>query len=49
MVTWIVGTVVVVIVGLAVYKVYKDRKDGKGCSCACGECPSDCRRPRGGD
>ena len=46
MVTWIVGAVVAVIVILAAYKVYKDRRDGK-CSCSCADCPSDCRRPRG--
>jgi hypothetical protein len=36
--TWIVGAVVVYIVGLAAYKVYKDYQSGKGCGHGCEGC-----------
>ena len=38
--TIIVGAIVATIVGLIVYKMIKDKKNGKtSCSCGCGGCP----------
>ncbi len=38
--TIIVGLIVALIVGLIVYKMIKDKKNGKtSCSCGCGGCP----------
>lgn len=37
--TWIVGAVVLVLIGLAARKVYKDQKSGAGCGCGCDGCP----------
>jgi len=37
--TVIVGAIVACIIGLAVFKVYKDRKKGKGCTQGCDGCP----------
>jgi len=45
--TWIVGAVVVWVIGLAAYKVYKDRQSGKGCGPGCESyscCPG-CKEP----
>ena len=40
--TYIVGAIVLGIVGLAIRKIYQDKKAGKGCgsceSCGCGGC-----------
>ena len=36
--TWIVGAVLVVIVGLIVRSMIKDKKNGKGCGGDCGHC-----------
>jgi len=36
--TLLVGMVVICVIGLAVYKVYKDRKNGKGCGQSCENC-----------
>lgn len=41
--TIIVGLIVAVIVGLAVYSLAKNKKKGKsscGCGCGCGHCPN---------
>ena len=48
--TWIVGAVVLVIVGAAARKVYRDRKSGKSCGCGCdgcSECPASDSRKSG--
>ena len=38
--TWIVGAVVLAVAGLAARKIYKDRRNGKGCGCdGCTNCP----------
>ncbi|MBE5905385.1 MAG: FeoB-associated Cys-rich membrane protein [Lachnospiraceae bacterium] len=34
----IVGGILVIIVGLAIYKLRKDKKNGKGCCGDCGSC-----------
>ena len=36
--TLIVGAIVLCVIGLAAYKVYKDRKNGKGCGHGCESC-----------
>ena len=36
--TWIVGAIVLFIIVLAGYKVFKDKKNGKGCSSGCEGC-----------
>jgi len=36
--TYIVGTIVAVIIGLIIFKIFKDRKSGKGCGCGCESC-----------
>ena len=36
--TFITGVILFCIIGLAVHKVYKDRKSGKGCGGCCGNC-----------
>ena len=38
--TWIVGAIVFGLIAFAGYKVYKDRKNGKGCDCGCESCGS---------
>lgn len=40
--TWIVGAIVFCIIGFAVYKVYKDRKNGNGCGHGCENCGYGC-------
>lgn len=40
--TWIVGLIVFGLLALAVYKIYKDRRAGKGCGCGCGASCSSC-------
>ena len=45
MATWIVGGVLLLIVGAIVWKMIKDKKAGKGgCSCGgnCGQCAGHC-------
>ncbi|HIU34698.1 MAG TPA: FeoB-associated Cys-rich membrane protein [Candidatus Pullichristensenella excrementigallinarum] len=44
MATWIVGGVVLLLVGLILWKILRDRKAHKGgCSCGCSHCSKDCR------
>ena len=39
MATWIVGGALAVLVGAIVFKMVRDRRNGKGgCSCNCGGC-----------
>ena len=37
--TFIVGTVVSCVIGLAARRVYRDRKNGKVCGSGCASCP----------
>jgi len=45
--TFVVGAIVFGLIGLAAYKTYKDRKNGKGCGCGCESCAgcTDCPAP----
>ena len=36
--TWMVGAVVLFVIGWAGYQLVKDRKNGKGCGCGCEHC-----------
>ena len=39
MATWIVGGALAIIVGATVFKMVRDKRNGKGgCSCNCGGC-----------
>ena len=40
--TVVVGAIVVVIAGLAVRSIVKDKKSGKGCNGNCGSCGGHC-------
>lgn len=45
MATWIVGGVLLLIVGAIVWKMVKDKKAGKGscsCGCDCASCSGNC-------
>jgi len=45
MVTWIIGGVLLLIVGAVIAKMIKDKKAGKGgCGCDCASCSGNCRR-----
>ena len=38
----LLGVLLIVIVALAVRKIYRDKKSGKACSCGCGGCSGNC-------
>ncbi|MCT4688556.1 FeoB-associated Cys-rich membrane protein [Vallitalea sp.] len=38
---FIAGCIIILLVGLAIYKMYKDKKAGKKCS-GCSSCPTQC-------
>lgn len=44
--TWIIGALVFALLALAVYRIYKDKKRGKGCGCgkSCGSGCEGCTR-----
>ena len=42
--TVVVGAIVVVIAGLAVRSIVKDKKSGKGCNGNCGSCGGHCHK-----
>ena len=42
--TVVVGAIVVVIAGLAVRSIVKDKKSGKGCNGKCGSCGGHCEK-----
>lgn len=45
MATWIIGGVLLLIVGAIVWKMVKDKKAGKGscsCGCDCASCSGNC-------
>ena len=45
MATFVVGGVLLVIVGAIIWKMVKDRKAGKGgCSCGCENCSGKCHQ-----
>ena len=45
MATWIIGGVLIVIVGAVVWKMISDRRKGKhSCSCGCESCHGACTR-----
>jgi len=47
MATWIVGGVLLLIVGAVIVKMIKDKKAGKGgcsCGCNCGACSGNCHQ-----
>lgn len=38
--TIVIGALIAIYAGFIIYKKVKDFKNGKFCSCGCGDCPS---------